>query len=70
MHENSPRECNASSCALEVFKTSELHTEEEKEGVLDKQEAVMLAYCRANRMMGMLNEWAILLGSLQHLVEF
>lgn len=45
------------------------YTEDEK-GVLEKQEAVMLADGQSNGLMGMLNEWVILQGSPQLLVEF
>lgn len=45
------------------------YTGDEK-GVLEKQEAVMLADGQSNGLMGMLNEWGILQGSPQLLVEF
>lgn len=48
----------------------QLNYAEDEKGVFEKQEAVPLADGQSNGLMGMLNEWAILQGAAQRLVEF
>lgn len=48
----------------------QLNYAEDEKGVFEKQEAVPLADGQTNGLMGMPNEWAILQGAAQRLVEF
>lgn len=48
----------------------QLNYAEDEKGVFEKQEAVPLADGQSNRLMGTLNEQAILQGEAQRLVEF